>query len=213
LASSCRLYLRSCPALTRPCPGRRRPAARGRCPARCSGPPPPAASRPCRTAGSGAESQHASDPTTPEFRTRLEWRSEGIERWGLGSPVLSVGLPIGTPTGPCDMRGLDFFENTLPEGRAIMVIPGGERPGGNGGSGYSPMAPGDLRRVISALDVAPWAPHRSAASARPWPASSVRRCSAAPPTGPGNSPTGTLPRRGYSSPTACTRWLPTRPRA
>jgi serine/threonine-protein kinase HipA len=120
----------------------------------------------------------------PEFRIQLEWRAESIERWGLGSPVLSVGLPIGSPTGPRDMRGLDFFENMLPEGPAlvrmaalagvrpadtygilrafgrdcagaIMMLPDGERPGGNGSSGYSPMAPGDLRRVISALDIAP----------------------------------------------------------
>jgi len=120
----------------------------------------------------------------PEFRVHLEWRAEGIERWGLGSPVLSVGLPIGTPAGPRNMRGLDFFENMLPEGPAlariaalagvrpvdtygilkafgrdcagaIMVLPDGERPGGNEGSGYSPMTPGDLRRVLSALDVAP----------------------------------------------------------
>jgi len=120
----------------------------------------------------------------PEFRIRLEWRPEGIERWGLGSPVLSVGLPIGAPTGPRDLRGLDFFENILPEGPAlermavlagvrpvdthgilaafgrdcagaIMVLPDGDRPGGSGGSGYSPMTPGDLLRVISALDVAP----------------------------------------------------------
>lgn len=120
----------------------------------------------------------------PEFRIHLEWREEGIERWGLGSPALSVGLPIGSPIGPRDMRGLDFFENILPEGPAltrmaalagvrpvdtygilkafgrdcagaIMVLPDGERPGGSGGSGYSPMTPGDLRRVINALDVAP----------------------------------------------------------
>jgi serine/threonine-protein kinase HipA len=119
----------------------------------------------------------------PEYRIQLEWRAEGVERWGLGSPVLSVGLPIGAPAGPRDMRGLDFLENILPEGSAlprmatlagvrqvdtygilgafgrdcagaIMVLPDGERPGGNGG-GYSPMAPDDLRRVISALDVAP----------------------------------------------------------
>ena len=119
----------------------------------------------------------------PEYRIQLEWRAEGVERWGLGSPVLSVGLPIGAPAGPRDMRGLDFFENILPEGSAlarmatlagvrqvdtygilgafgrdcagaIMVLPDGERPSGNGG-GYSPMAPDDLRRVISALDVAP----------------------------------------------------------
>lgn len=120
----------------------------------------------------------------PEFRVHLEWRAEGIERWGLGSPVLSVGLPIGAPTGPRDMRGLDFFENMLPEGSAlariaalagvrpvdtygilkafgrdcagaIMVLPDGEQPGANEGSGYSPMTPGDLRRVLNALDVAP----------------------------------------------------------
>ncbi|HEY2550572.1 MAG TPA: HipA domain-containing protein, partial [Streptosporangiaceae bacterium] len=120
----------------------------------------------------------------PEFRIRLEWRAEGIERWGLGSPALSAGLPIGAPTGPRDMRGLDFFENMLPEGPAlaqlaalagtrpadtygilrafgrdcagaIMLLPDGERPGGHEDSGYSSMAPGDLRRVISTLDVAP----------------------------------------------------------
>ena len=119
-----------------------------------------------------------------EFRLRLEWCPEGIERWGLGSPALSVGLPIGAPIGPRDMRGLDFFENMLPEGPAlermaalagvrpadtygmlaafgrdcagaIMVLPDGNRPGGNADSGYSPMTPGDLQRVIGALDVAP----------------------------------------------------------
>ena len=120
----------------------------------------------------------------PEFRIRLEWGAEGIERWGLGSPALSVGLPIGAPAGPRDTRGLDFFENILPEGPAlermaalagvrpadtygilaafgrdcagaIMVLPDGDRPGGNAGSGYSPMTPGDLQRVIGGLDVAP----------------------------------------------------------
>jgi serine/threonine-protein kinase HipA len=122
----------------------------------------------------------------PEFRIRLEWHLKGIERWGLGSPALSVGLPIGTPTGPRDTRGLDFFENILPEGPAlermatlagvrpvdtygilaafgrdcagaIMVLPDGDRPGGNDASGYSPMTPADLERVISALDVIPLA--------------------------------------------------------
>ncbi len=120
----------------------------------------------------------------PEFRIRLEWHPEGIQRWGLGSPALSAGLPIGAPTGPRDTRGLDFFENMLPEGPAlermaalagvrpvdtygilaafgrdcagaIMVLPDGDQPGGNADSGYSPMTPGDLQRVISALDVAP----------------------------------------------------------
>jgi len=120
----------------------------------------------------------------PEFRIRLEWRPGGIERWGLGSPALSVGLPIGAPTGPRDRRGLDFFENMLPEGPAlermaalagvrpvdtygilaafghdcagaIMVLPDGDRPGGNADSGYAPMTPADLREVIGSLDVAP----------------------------------------------------------
>jgi serine/threonine-protein kinase HipA len=122
----------------------------------------------------------------PEFRIRLEWRPEGIERWGLGSPALSVGLPIGAPTGPRDMRGLDFFENMLPEGPAlermaalagvrpvdtygmlaafgrdcagaIMVLPDGDRPGGHDGSGYSSLQPGDLQRVLGALDIIPLA--------------------------------------------------------
>ncbi len=120
----------------------------------------------------------------PEFRISLEWRAEGIERWGLGQAVFSVAIPIGSPTGPRDMRGLDFFENMLPEGPALirmaalagvrpvdtygilqafgrdcagamMVLPDGERPGGDGNNGYSTMTSGDLRRVISALDTAP----------------------------------------------------------
>jgi serine/threonine-protein kinase HipA len=120
----------------------------------------------------------------PDYRIRLEWRPEGIERWGLGSPALSVGLPIGAPIGPRDARGLDFFENILPEGPAlqrmaalagvrpvdtygilrafghdcagaVMLLPDGERPGGHGSSGYSPMTPGDLLRVIRNLDVVP----------------------------------------------------------
>jgi len=120
----------------------------------------------------------------PEFRIGLEWCPEAIERWGLGSPALSVGLPIGAPVGPRDLRGLDFFENMLPEGPAlermaalagvrrvdtygilaafgrdcagaIMVLPDGNRPGGNADSGYTPMTAGDLQQVIGALDVAP----------------------------------------------------------
>src|ERR1700733_8841021 len=120
----------------------------------------------------------------PEFRLHLEWHPEGVERWGNGSPALSVGLRIGSPVGPRDMRGLDFFENVLPEGPAlarmadlagvrpadaygilkafgrdcagaIMVLPEGERPGGSDVSEYTPMTPGGLRRLIGALDVAP----------------------------------------------------------
>ena len=120
----------------------------------------------------------------PEFRIRMEWHADGVERWGLGSPALSVGLPVGTPIGPRDMRGLDFFENMLPEGPAlarmatlararpadtygiltafgrdcagaVMLLPDGEQPGAHGRGGYTPMTPGDLRQVISDLDAAP----------------------------------------------------------
>jgi serine/threonine-protein kinase HipA len=122
----------------------------------------------------------------PEFRIQLGWRPEGIERWGLGSPALSVGLPIGAPIGPRDTRGLDFFENVLPEGSAlermavlagvrpvdtygilaafghdcagaIMVLPDGDHPGGSDADGYAAMAPGGLERVINALDATPLA--------------------------------------------------------
>jgi serine/threonine-protein kinase HipA len=118
-----------------------------------------------------------------EFRIRLEWRAEGIERWGLGSPALSVGLPIGTPVGPRDMRGLDFFENMLPEGPAlarmaalagvrpvdtygilaafgrdcagaVTLLPDGEPPGAAGG-GYTPLIPAGLRQLINSLDAVP----------------------------------------------------------
>jgi serine/threonine-protein kinase HipA len=120
----------------------------------------------------------------PEFRIRLEWRAEGIERWGRGSPALSVGLPLGTPVGLRDTRGLDFFENMLPEGPAltrmaalagvrpvdtygilaafghdcagaIMLLPDGEQPGTAGGSGYTPLTPAGLRQLINGLDAAP----------------------------------------------------------
>ncbi|TVZ06361.1 type II toxin-antitoxin system HipA family toxin [Trebonia kvetii] len=119
-----------------------------------------------------------------EFRIRMEWHAEGVERWGLGSPALSVGLPVGTPTGPRDMRGLDFFENMLPEGPAltrmaalagvrpvdtygilaafghdcagaVMLLPDGEQPGAAGHCGYTPMTPADLRQVIGNLDARP----------------------------------------------------------
>ena len=120
----------------------------------------------------------------PGFRIRMQWRAEGIRRWGLGSPALSVGLPVGTPAGPRDMRGLDFFENMLPEGPAlarmaalagvrpvdtygilaafghdcagaVMLLPDEEQPGAQGRSGYTPMTPAELRQVISGLDTAP----------------------------------------------------------
>ncbi|WP_250285836.1 MULTISPECIES: HipA N-terminal domain-containing protein [unclassified Frankia] len=56
--------------------------------------------------------------------------AEAVERWGAGSPALSVGLPIGAVIGPRDMRGLDFFENILPEGPTLqrMAAMAGVRP-------------------------------------------------------------------------------------
>jgi serine/threonine-protein kinase HipA len=82
------------------------------------------------------------------------------------------------------MRGLDFFENMLPEGPAlarmailagvrpvdtygilaafgrdcagaVMLLPDGEQPRTGGCSGYSPMTSADLLRVIGELDAAP----------------------------------------------------------
>lgn len=120
----------------------------------------------------------------PEFRIRMEWHAEGINRWGLGSPALSVGLPVGTPVGPRDMRGLDFFENMLPEGPAlarmaalagvrpvdtygilaafgrdcagaVMLLPDGEQPGTQSRAGYTPITSAGLRQVIGDLDATP----------------------------------------------------------
>lgn len=122
----------------------------------------------------------------PDYRITVAWHDAGIERWGRGSLILSVGLPLGSPTGPRDLRGLDFFENLLPEGPAltrmaalagtrpadtfgilsafgrdcagaIVLLPEGEQPGTVTGTGYIPITSDDLARVLGALDVAPLA--------------------------------------------------------
>src|ERR1700749_3336386 len=66
----------------------------------------------------------------PELRLHLGWRPDGVERWGNGSPALSVGPAIGSPLGPTARRGLDLFENVLPEGPALarMADLPGARP-------------------------------------------------------------------------------------
>lgn len=116
----------------------------------------------------------------------LEWQGEGIERWGRGSRALSVGLPLGSPIGPRDMRALDYFENILPEGPALtrmaslagvrpadtygilavfgrdcagalMLLPEAERPDTGPESGYLPITSDGLRQVIDSLDVVPLA--------------------------------------------------------
>jgi hypothetical protein len=106
----------------------------------------------------------------PEFRIRLEWHPAGIERWGLGSTVLSVGLPIGTPTGPRDLRGLDFFENMLPEGPALerMAALARVRPVDTYGILAAFGGQADIRRVTAAnlIDEAViWGIRRRTASA------------------------------------------------
>jgi serine/threonine-protein kinase HipA len=122
----------------------------------------------------------------PDYRIALEWRGEGIERWGRGNRALSVGLPLGSPVGPRDMRALDYFENILPEGPAltrmaalagvrpadtygilamfgrdcagaIMLLPETESPRSGRDSGYLPATGEDLAALINALDTAPLA--------------------------------------------------------
>lgn len=172
----------------------------------------------------------------------MEWHADGVERWGLGSPALSVGLPVGTPAGPRDLRGLDFFENMLPEGPAlgrmaalarvrpadtygiltafgrdcagaVMLLPDGEQSGEQGRSGYTPMTPGDLRQVISDLDATPLgaAPERGFRPSLPGFQRKALLGRAA--DGTWQLPYGDAPSTWISSPTARTRWQPTRPPA
>lgn len=114
----------------------------------------------------------------------LGWEQAGLARWGLGSRVLSVALPLGNRVGPRDERGLDFFENLLPEGPAlqtmariagasvydtfailaafgedcagaVVVLPDGRPPETADGGGYLPMSNDDLAEGIRALGSAP----------------------------------------------------------
>lgn len=61
---------------------------------------------------------------TPALNNRisLEWEQPGIDRWGLGSRVLSVSLPLGSPTSSRDDRALDFFSNLLPDGPVLIAM-------------------------------------------------------------------------------------------
>ena len=55
-------------------------------------------------------------------RISFDWEPSGIERWGLGNRVLSVSLPLGSPTSPRDDRVLDFFSNLLPDGPVLIAM-------------------------------------------------------------------------------------------
>jgi serine/threonine-protein kinase HipA len=58
----------------------------------------------------------------PNNRIAFDWEQSGIHRWGLGSRVLSVSLPLGSPTSSRDDRALDFFSNLLPDGPVLIAM-------------------------------------------------------------------------------------------
>lgn len=59
---------------------------------------------------------------TSNFRLTSQWEPSGIERWGLGSRILSVSLPLGSPMSSRDDRVLDFFSNLLPDGPSLIAM-------------------------------------------------------------------------------------------
>lgn len=59
---------------------------------------------------------------TDTFRLSAQWEPSGIERWGLGSRMLSVSLPLGSPLSSRDNRVLDFFSNLLPDGPSLIAM-------------------------------------------------------------------------------------------
>ena len=61
---------------------------------------------------------------TPALNNRIsfDWEPSGIDRWGLGSRVLSVSVPLGSPTSARDDRALDFFSNLLPDGPVLIAM-------------------------------------------------------------------------------------------
>jgi serine/threonine-protein kinase HipA len=54
-----------------------------------------------------------------DYRISLKWLPDAEARWGFGSRILSVSLPLGVPLVARDNRALDFFENLLPEGPTL----------------------------------------------------------------------------------------------
>ena len=55
-------------------------------------------------------------------RVTVDWEAAGIERWGRGSRVLSVSLPLGSPIRRNDDTGMDFFANLLPDGPVLIAM-------------------------------------------------------------------------------------------
>ena len=56
------------------------------------------------------------------LRVTVDWEEAGAERWGPGSRVLSLSLPLGSPLRRNDDTGMDFFSNLLPEGPVLFAM-------------------------------------------------------------------------------------------
>jgi serine/threonine-protein kinase HipA len=118
-------------------------------------------------------------------RISFDWETSGIERWGLGSRVLSISLPLGSPTSPRDDRVLDFFSNLLPDGPvliamaqlagvspldtyglltafgsecagAAVLLPEGDEPSDSSTWGSKKVSPRDLTALIDNLPTTPF---------------------------------------------------------
>ena len=122
---------------------------------------------------------------TTNQRVTVDWEEAGIERFGRGSRVLSISLPLGSPMRRNDDTGMDFFSNLLPDGPvlvamatlagvvpgdtfgllsrfgsdcagALVIVPGGTAPADPSDWGYEPLALGDIARAIDNLAVVPF---------------------------------------------------------
>jgi len=119
------------------------------------------------------------------LRVTVDWERDGIERWGRGSRVLSVSLPLGSPLRRNDDTGMDFFSNLLPDGPmliamatlagvspvdtygllsrfgsdcagALVIAPEGTVPPGRSDWGYEKLTLADIARVIDNLAAVPF---------------------------------------------------------
>lgn len=119
-----------------------------------------------------------------DHRMSLTWLPDAGARWGAGSRVLSVSLPLGVPVPGRDNRPLDFFENLLPEGPtldemarlagvpradtfgvlaqfgrdcagAVTILPEGEAPTPAAAATYLKLTDEDLARALRNQSSAP----------------------------------------------------------